>query len=116
MFKKTVILCVIASLLSVAPSAATLWAKGGSETSKPVTIRWAGYITKMQPVAGGVVVTLGTSYYATGVALVNKDTKIRVNGVSQKFATADVRLGDFAEVDVYPATRIAFKLESIGPR
>ena len=108
------------ALVLVASSVSLIHARGGSGCGgggsvKPVTVRLAGYITAMRPVVGGVQVTLGTSYYATGTVLVNSSTKIRVNGVGDA-SVNDLRLNDFAEVDMIVVSKIAAKLEAVGAR
>lgn len=118
MLKKSVfVVALLASLLGYSVQQQSFGAGGkGGGSVKPSTIRWAGYITAKAPAVGGVAVTLGTSYYATGVALVTPASKIKINGVSQDYTAADLRIGDFAEVDVTWPNRVAVKLEAIGAR
>ncbi len=88
---------------------------GGGGGVKPVTVRLAGPITAFQVVPEGVRVTLGISYYSYGTVIVNSSTKIRVNGV-RDLTVRDLRIGDFAEVDMIPVSRIAYKIEAFGRR
>ncbi len=86
---------------------------GGGGGVKPVTHRITGAISKIEPIAGGAVkLTIGTSYYATGSAIVNNTTKMRLNGVQAGITPRSYKLGDYAEIDVM-LNGIAYKIEAI---
>lgn len=55
-------------------------------------------------------ISIGASYYGSGVLTVNGSTKIRLNGVEVQFSS--LRVGDFCECRYDPATRIAGKIEA----
>lgn len=87
--------------------------KGGA--NKPLTVRYVGIITNLQPTPNGVIITVGTSYYAVGSALITADTKIKLNG-SSGATVFDLRLGDTAQIDLLWPSRVATKIEVIGGR
>ena len=108
---------MVALVLIAAPVSITakVHGSGGGGGVKPVTVRLAGPITSFQVVPEGVRITLGVSYYATGTVIANSSTKIRVNGVGD-LSVRDLRIGDFAEVEMIPVSRIAYKIEAVGRR
>jgi hypothetical protein len=55
-------------------------------------------------------ISIGASYYGSGVLTVNSATKIRLNGVQVPFTS--LKVGDFCECRYDPATRIAGKIEA----
>lgn len=84
---------------------------GGGGSGGGSTYVLQGYITDLDPVAS--TVTIGTSYYNVGIAVITADTRVTRNGVN---CTADaLELGDFASVRVSYATRTATKIEAVGP-
>jgi hypothetical protein len=87
---------------------------GGGGGGKLATIRYTGLVTAMNPQPEGVYVQIGTSYYNTGLVLVNSSTNITVNGISNA-SISDVWLGDTVQVDA-TYTGIAVRLEATGLR
>lgn len=85
--------------------------KGGGSV-KPVTFRITGAISKIEPAVGGVKVTIGTSYYATGSAVITRNTKMRLNGVQNGITPSSFALNDYAEIDV-TQTGFAYKIEAV---
>ncbi|HEX5272157.1 MAG TPA: hypothetical protein VFW33_16790 [Gemmataceae bacterium] len=88
---------------------------GGGGTGGGSTIRYAGYITNVVDAPEGVYITIGTSYYNTGVLLVTPDTKVVYADGSTQSATADdIDLGDYVEVNATSA-RVAAKVSIVIP-
>jgi hypothetical protein len=108
-------LLAVACMFSFAAVANGAGKGGGGGSTKPLTVRWVGNITAITSTADGLVVTLGTSYYAVGTGLVNADTKIKFNG-SSSGTPADLRVGDLAQMDVLWPSRVAVKMEVVGTR
>lgn len=103
---------------SLMATPAGLVAKGGGSgggSTKPVSIRYVGVITSMVVTDSGVLVTVGTSYYNVGTALVTADTRIKLNGLSNA-AITDIAIGDTAQIDLLWPSRTATKMEVIGVR
>ena len=85
---------------------------GGGGSVKPVTFRITGAISKIEPAVGGVKVTIGTSYYATGSAIITSNSKMRLNGVQDGITPYSYMLGDYAEIDLTQAG-LAYKIEAV---
>ncbi len=113
MLKLVAATVVAAALVFGSASMTIAGGKGGNGggTVKPVTFRIAGAISKIEPLAGGLRMTIGTSYYATGSALVNDKSKMRINGVQDGVTPSSFQIGDFAEIDVTTAG-FAYKIEA----
>src|SRR5690349_11744871 len=98
---------VLAAVVALAGSVGFVQASGGSNsggggggTGGGSTIRYTGYITNVVDAPEGVYITIGTSYYNTGVLLVTPDTKVVYADGSTQSATADdIDLGDYVEVN-----------------
>jgi hypothetical protein len=85
---------------------------GGGGGSRVTTVKFTGIIVDMQDAPEGVYVTVGTSYYTTGTALVTPDTSIKLNGSS--YATIDdLQLGDTATIVANWPSLVATKIEAI---
>ncbi len=109
---KVLLSALVAVTLVLGSSSVTTAGGGKGGGVKPVTNRITGAISKIQPLAGGAVkVTIGTSYYATGSAIVNSSTKMRLNGVQNGITPRSYKLGDYAEIDVM-LNGIAYKIEA----
>ncbi|MDX1928888.1 MAG: hypothetical protein SFV81_20325 [Pirellulaceae bacterium] len=113
MFKVLLSALVAFALVVSTPSVTSAGGgNGGGGKVKPVTTRITGAISKIQLMAGGAVkVTIGTSYYATGSAVINSTTKMRLNGVQAGVNPRSYKLGDYAEIDVQ-LNGIAYKIEA----
>ncbi len=111
MFKLVTATVIAAALVLSSATITIAGGKNGGGTVKPVTFRIAGLISKIEPQAGGLKMTIGTSYYATGAALVNDKSKMRINGVQEGITPSSYRIGDFAEIDVTTAG-FAYKIEA----
>ena len=97
---------------SITSAAGGKGGSGGGGSVKPVTFRITGAISKIEPAVGGVKLTIGTSYYATGSAIVTSNTKMRLNGVQNGITPYSYKLGDYAEIDVLQSG-LAYKIEAV---
>lgn len=119
MSKRFGVLAVVAAIcIAISPVVQTASAgggNGGGGSTKPIKVVYTGYLTDIQPVEGGYLVQIGTSYYniATNV-LITADTSIKLNGVSAEFA--DILVGDYVQVSVNWPSKVGVKLEAIGAR
>jgi hypothetical protein len=108
-------LCLSAAVaLSVvfAPSLASA-AGGGSNTNKTVKTyeaRVTGYVTAIDYVNG--TITVGASYYGSGMLKVSTSTNISMDNVSCDFA--DIALGDWMEARYDWVSKTATKLSGIS--
>lgn len=118
-FKQVTALAIVSCVLAAGAVAAGGGAGGGGGTgggsTKPLTFRITGSIVGITPTIGGVNVTLGTSYYPVGTALITSDTKIKLNGDSSA-TVAELRLGDVAQIDMNWISKMATKVEATGLR
>ena len=104
---------MVAFAIVLSSSTVTTASGGKGGGVKPVTNRITGAISKIEPLAGGAVrITIGTSYYATGTAIVNRNTKMRLNGVQDGITPSSYMLGDYAEIDAM-LNGIAYKIEAV---
>lgn len=93
--------------IGATPSIASGGAGGGS--TKPLEIRVTGYVTAIDYARS--TITVGASYYGTGVLNVTSNTKISLNNVNCNFR--EIQLGDFAEARYDYYTKNANKLSCI---
>jgi hypothetical protein len=105
------------TVFALALAGGTVLASGGSGGSGGggggggSTYVLQGYISDLDPIHS--TLTIGTSYYNIGTAIITGDTRVTRNGVN---CTAnDLELGDFASVRVNFATGVATKIEAVGP-
>lgn len=111
MFTKLVKLAAVMTLaLTILPALANA-SGGGGGGSRPMTVKFTGYITAMVEAPEGLYVTVGTSYYNVGTALVTPDTKVTINQTN----TTDYLLyiGDYATITATYPGYVATKLEII---
>ena len=105
-------LCLSAAVaLSVvfAPSLASAAGGGGSNSNKSVKTyeaRVTGYVTAIDYENG--TITVGASYYGSGVLKVNASTNVSMDNVSCDFA--DIEIGDWMEARYDWVSKTATKL------
>lgn len=108
--------CSLLLLLTLLASPVAVHARGGSGggggggggAKLPSNARVAGYITAID--FANKRISVGQSYYGSGVLQIVSQTKVDVNAVNATFE--DLRVGDFAEVKYDSATRIAAQVEA----
>ena len=100
-----------------ATSATSVEAAGGKTGGGggAATVRYTGLITAMVESPEGAYITIGTSYYNTGVVLATSDTNVKLNGYGNVSAY-DLWLGDTIQVNALWPSRVAQKIEAIGAR
>lgn len=109
-------LCLSAAVaLSVvfAPSLATAAGSGGTNSSKTVktyVARVTGYVTAIDYVNG--TITVGASYYGSGVLKVDDSTNISMDNLSCDFT--DIEVGDWMEARYDWVSKTAVKLSGIS--
>lgn len=86
---------------------------GGGGTPKPLKVVYIGYITHLEEVENGILMTVGTSYYNVAAnILITPDTKVKYNGSS--ISAFDLEFGDYVEVTVTWPSKVATKVEAVG--
>ncbi|MCC6232624.1 MAG: hypothetical protein IT580_08265 [Verrucomicrobiales bacterium] len=83
---------------------------GGGGSVKVSEGRVTGYVTAIDYV--NKTITIGASYYGSGVLKVDSNTKISMNTVNCTFE--DLKLGDWIEARYDFSTRTATKLSGTG--
>ena len=113
MMKSVGITAVALALLAFPINAGASGGSGGGG-SKQTTVKYTGIITSMVETPNGVIVTVGTSYYTIGSALITPGTSIKLDGSSAEIW--DLAVGDTAAIIALWPSQEAIKVEAIsGP-